>query len=54
VKKIINVARPYIGELATSPEMAGASVSPCRLDDDRLPLLKAPAHSLFCLEGPRP
>jgi dihydroxyacetone kinase-like protein len=61
VKKIINdperfvdEARTYVGEFATCLEMAGASVSLCRLDDDRLALLKAPAHSPFFLEGPRP
>jgi phosphoenolpyruvate---glycerone phosphotransferase subunit DhaK len=50
----VTVARTYIGEFATSLEMAGASVSLCRLDDDRLALLKAPAHSPFFLEGQRP
>jgi len=50
----ITVDRNYIGEFATSLEMAGASVSLLKLDDERLALLNAPAHSPFFSEGPRP
>jgi phosphoenolpyruvate---glycerone phosphotransferase subunit DhaK len=49
----ITVERNYIGEFATSLEMAGASVSLLKLDDDRLTLLNAPAHSPFFSEGQR-
>lgn len=45
----IRVHRPYIGEYATSMEMAGASISLCRLDDDLTKLLDAPAYSPFLL-----
>ncbi|MEA5155034.1 dihydroxyacetone kinase family protein [Raineyella sp.] len=37
----------FVGEYATSLEMAGASVSVCVLDDERAGLLAAPAHSPF-------
>ena len=37
----------YIGEYATSLEMAGASVSLCHLDDELSELLSAPADSPF-------
>jgi dihydroxyacetone kinase/dihydroxyacetone kinase-like protein len=50
----ITVERRYVGEFATSLEMAGASVSLFKLDDDRLALLDAPAYSPFFREGPRP
>lgn len=43
----VQVHRPYIGEYATSLEMAGASVSVMRLDDDLTALLDAPARSPF-------
>lgn len=43
----VEVHRPYIGEFATSLEMAGASVSVIRLDDDLTALLDAPAASPF-------
>ncbi len=43
----IQVHRPYIGEYATSMEMAGASVSLCRLDGELKALLDAPALSPF-------
>ncbi len=49
----ITVARTYVGEFATSLEMAGASVSLLAVDDERLALLDAPAHSPFFSEGPR-
>ena len=41
------VYRPYIGEYATSMEMAGASVSLCKLDDELKALLDAPASTPF-------
>jgi dihydroxyacetone kinase-like protein len=43
----VEVYRPYIGEFATSLEMAGASVSVIRLDDELCTLLDAPATSPF-------
>ncbi len=47
----ITIERRYIGEFATSLEMAGASISLLELDDDRLALLNAPARSPFFGEG---
>jgi dihydroxyacetone kinase-like protein len=41
----MSVERKWIGEYATSLEMAGASVSVLRLDDELRPLLDAPASS---------
>lgn len=46
----VEIARTYVGEYATSLEMAGASVSVLRLDDARLELLNAPAQSPFFRE----
>lgn len=46
----ITIAKKYIGEYATSLEMAGASVSLLDLDDARLELLEAPALSPFFQE----
>ncbi len=43
----VAVHRPYVGEFATSLEMAGASVSVIRLDDELTALLDAPAASRF-------
>jgi dihydroxyacetone kinase len=45
--KGVRVRRPYVGEFATSLEMAGASVSVMRLDPDLRLLLEAPALSPF-------
>lgn len=45
------IVRNYVGEFATSLEMAGASVSILKLDDERLALLGARAHSPFFREG---
>jgi len=45
----IQVYRPYLGEYATSMEMAGASVSLCKLDAELKPLLDAPARAPFVL-----
>lgn len=41
------IHRPYVGEFATSLEMAGASISVLRLDDELTTLLDAPAASPF-------
>ena len=41
------IHRPYVGEFATSLEMAGASISVMRLDDALTALLDAPAISPF-------
>jgi dihydroxyacetone kinase len=43
----VTVDRPYIGEFATSLEMAGASLTVMRLDDRRAGWLAAPARSPF-------
>jgi dihydroxyacetone kinase len=43
----INVHRAYVGEYATSMEMAGASLTIFRLDDELARLLDAPARSPF-------
>lgn len=46
----VEVHRPYVGEFATSLEMAGASLSVIRLDDGLTELLDAPARSPFFLQ----
>jgi dihydroxyacetone kinase/dihydroxyacetone kinase-like protein len=43
----IEIAKSYVGEYATSLEMAGASISLLALNDERLDLLNAPASSPF-------
>ena len=43
----VAIHRPYIGEFATSLEMAGASISVMRLDERLTELLNAPARSPF-------
>ncbi len=43
----VEIDRRYIGEFATSLEMAGASISVVRLDDRTSQLLAAPARSPF-------
>ena len=43
----VSVHRAYVGEYATSLEMAGASLSLLRLDDQLASLLDAPAESPF-------
>ncbi|MEU6572693.1 dihydroxyacetone kinase subunit DhaK [Streptomyces sp. NPDC046805] len=45
----VTIERKYVGEYATSLEMAGASISLLKLDDARLELLDAPASSPFFL-----
>ncbi len=47
----IQISKKYIGEYATSLEMAGASISLLELNDERLALLNAPARSPFFLEA---
>lgn len=47
----IAVEKSYVGEFATSLEMAGASISILKLDDERLALLNAPAMSPFFSEA---
>lgn len=46
----ITISKNYIGEYATSLEMAGASISLLALNDERLALLNAPAESPFFKE----
>jgi phosphoenolpyruvate---glycerone phosphotransferase subunit DhaK len=43
----VEIERRYVGEFATSLEMAGASLSLMRLDDSTAELLAAPARSPF-------
>ena len=43
----ISVHRSYIGEFVTSLEMAGASITILRLDDELAELVDAPASSPF-------
>lgn len=47
----VSIEKSYIGEYATSLEMAGASISVLKLDDERLALLNAPARSPFFREA---
>lgn len=47
----IAVRKSYVGEYATSLEMAGASISFLRLDQELQELLEAPAHSPFFREA---
>lgn len=46
----INIYRTFVGEYATSMEMAGASLSLLKLDDEFKKLLDAPAFSPFLLQ----
>jgi phosphoenolpyruvate---glycerone phosphotransferase subunit DhaK len=43
----IGIHRAYVGEYATSMEMAGASITLMRLDDELAELLDHPAHTPF-------
>jgi phosphoenolpyruvate---glycerone phosphotransferase subunit DhaK len=43
----IEVHRPYVGEYATSMEMAGASLTIMKMNDELKRLLDAPAHTPF-------
>ena len=49
----IEVHRVFIGEYATSMEMAGASISLLALDDELIELLDAPAYSPFLPAFPK-
>ena len=46
-KKAISVFHVYVGEFATSMEMAGFSISLLKLDDELKRLLAKPARSPF-------
>ncbi|MHB9038217.1 MAG: dihydroxyacetone kinase subunit DhaK [Armatimonadota bacterium] len=46
----IGIHRCFVGEYATSMEMAGASISLLKLDDEIRELLDAPAYSPFLLQ----
>ena len=46
----ISVHRAYVGEYATSMEMAGASLTLFRLDDELAALLDHPAHTPFFIQ----
>jgi dihydroxyacetone kinase-like protein len=43
----LDIYRAYVGEYATSMEMAGASLTVFRLDDELIELLDYPAHTPF-------
>lgn len=43
----VDVARVYVGEFATSLEMAGASISVIRVDDELLNYINTPVHTPF-------
>lgn len=45
--KNINISKAWVGEFATSMEMAGASVSVLRMDDEIKSLLSKPAYTPF-------
>ncbi len=47
----VEIAKNYVGEYATSLEMAGASISLLKLNQERLDLLNAPARSPFFSEA---
>jgi len=47
----VEIKKAYIGEYATSLEMAGASISLLKLDEARLALLNAPAKTPFFEEA---
>jgi dihydroxyacetone kinase len=47
----VTIHRRYIGEYATSLEMAGASLSILQLDDELTELIDAPARSPFFTQG---
>lgn len=49
----VKIQRVFIGEYATSMEMAGASISLLKLDDELLSLLDAPAYSPFLFQWRR-
>lgn len=47
----ISIHKAFVGEYATSMEMAGASVTLCKLDEELKRCLDAPAKSPFLLQG---
>lgn len=47
----ISIYKPLIGEYATSMEMAGASITLLKLDDELKRCLDAPSYSPFLLQG---
>lgn len=49
-EKGISIHRPYVGEFATSMEMAGASISLLKLDDELKTLLDVPANTPFFVQ----
>ena len=49
----LKVHKAFVGEYATSMEMAGASISLLKLDDELKRLLDAPAYSPFLLQWPK-
>lgn len=49
--RAIKVHRAYVGEFATSMEMAGASLTFFRLDDELTALLDHPAHTPFFIQN---
>ncbi len=49
-EKGITVARTFVGEYATSMEMAGASISLCKLDDDLKGWLDYPVNTPFYVQ----
>jgi dihydroxyacetone kinase-like protein len=50
VERGVKIHRAYIGEFATSMEMAGASLTLFRLDDELATLLDHPARSPFFVQ----
>jgi dihydroxyacetone kinase-like protein len=46
----VSVFHVYVGEFATSMEMAGASISILKLDDELKRLIAAPANSPFYIQ----
>ena len=46
----LTVHRPYVGEFATSMEMAGASITIAKLDDELAALINYPAHTPFFVQ----
>jgi len=49
-KEGLRVFHVYVGEFATSMEMAGASISLCRLDEELKRLITAPAYTPFFIQ----
>lgn len=49
----VKIHKAFVGEYATSMEMAGASISLLKLDDELKRLLDAPAYSPFLLQWPK-